>query len=287
MKFKTSLFIRFINLIKPLRLSLNGISDYIWYNYPFGNKPSGSKEDYLKLAEHVKTQKYPEINAYEENLGISIDFSWLDRLALQTQITIKKSKLCYAHGRILYSTLSDYLKKRSKELHNEKIFILETGTARGFSAICMAKALADNQKNGLVLTYDVLPHSTKMYWNSINDLINGPQTRSQLLENWKNLCQKYILFHQGDTRVELKKIYSERVHFAFLDGSHTYNDVIYEFNQIKDKQETGDIIIYDDYSKNKFPGIVKAVDEICHKNNYKKNIIESISDRGYVIAIKN
>ena len=59
--------------------------------------------------------------------------------------------------------MGSYLQNINKDLETEKIFILETGTARGFSAICMAKALEDNNKDGLILTYDVLPHSKKCF----------------------------------------------------------------------------------------------------------------------------
>jgi len=287
MKLKTSIFIRLNNIINPLIHSLNKFSNYIWFNFPFGKKPMGSKEDYLKLAEETKKNIYPEIDDYENHVGIAIDKIWLDHLALYTQITIKKSQLCYAHGRLLYTVLSDYLIKKSEDFNKEKIFILETGTARGFSAICMAKALADNSKDGLILTYDVLPHSTKMFWNSISDSIDGPLTRSELLKHWGHLCQKYILFHQGDTRSELNKVYYDRIHFAFLDGAHTYNDVMFEFSQIKNKQKTGDIIVYDDYNPEKFPGVFKAVNEICEKNNYSMDVIRSSFERGYVVAIRN
>lgn len=287
MVIKTSIFIRLLIVLKPIIITLNKISNYIWYNYPFGNKPLASEDDYLSLSQATKNQVYPEIDNYEKLKGISIDRDWLDSLALKTQITVKKSKLCYAHGRLLYTSLCQYLIKKSQDLENEKIFILETGTAKGFSALCMSKALEDTKKDGLILTYDVLPHSTKMFWNSINDITHGPQTRAQLLHDWKYLCQKYILFHQGDTRLELSKIYADRVHFAFLDGAHTYKDVMFEFNQIRDKQKKGDIIIYDDYNEDKFPGIVEAVNEICEKYKYFKEVIRSTDERGYVIAIKS
>ena len=287
MQLKTSLFIRLSYIIKPISLLLDKILNFVWFNYPFGNNPKGTERDYLKLAEDVKRQNYPEIDAYEKDKGVEIEKTWLDYLALHTQITIKKSTLCYAHGRVLYSTLSSYLQNLNKDLKTEKIFILETGTARGFSAICMAKALEDNNRDGLILTYDVLPHSIKMFWNSISDNLCGPQTRSELLNYWGDLCQKYILFNQGDTRLELGKIYTDRVHFAFLDGAHTYKDVMFEFSHIKDKQKIGDIVVYDDYNIKKFPGIVKAVDEICNKYSYHKKLLKSSDDRGYVIATKN
>ena len=46
-------------------------------------------------------------------------------------------------------------------------------------------------------------------------------------------------------------------------------------------------MVYDDYNIKKFPGIVKAVDEICNKYSYHKKLLSSSDDRGYVIATKN
>ena len=63
-----------------------------------------------------------------------------------------------------------------------------------------------------------------------------------------------------------------RVHFAFLDGCHTYEDVIFEFNIIKNSQFTGDVVVFDDYTNNLYDGVVKAVDEIC-KNIFTYKIL--------------
>jgi predicted O-methyltransferase YrrM len=120
---------------------LDRLSNFVWCNFFFGNKPKGAKKDYLNIAEQVKKKNYPEVENYEKKKNIAIDKHFLDYLALHTQITIKKSECCYAHGRLLYAALSDYLLKKPKELSKEKIIIIETGTASGFSAICMAKAL--------------------------------------------------------------------------------------------------------------------------------------------------
>lgn len=253
-----------------------------WNNYPFGNKIKGRKKVYLDLAIKAKNIHYPEIEAFEQNAGYQIDKNWLDELALHTQVVIKKSDICYAHGRILYSVLSNYI---SKNITLNNINIIETGTARGFSALCMAKALADNKKEGKIITFDVLPHDIKMFWNCIDDH-NGPQSRKDLLSPWSKLVERYIVFHQGDTRIEMKKVKLQRTHFAFLDGFHTYPDVIYEYSQIRGLQKRGDIIVFDDYTPQQYPGLVKAVDEICSNDNYSKLIINSTNNRGYVIAEK-
>ena len=61
---------------------------------------------------------------------------------------------------------------------------------------------------------------------------------------------------------------------------------MFEFKAIKDYQKKGDVIIFDDYNKNKFPEIVKAVDVICEKFKYSKDIINSFDGRSYVVSNK-
>ena len=70
--------------------------------------------------------------------------------------------LNFFHGRLLYSVLSKYLKDLT-EIGSISIF--ETGTARGFSSICMAKALIDMNSPGFITTIDSIPHENKIYWN--------------------------------------------------------------------------------------------------------------------------
>lgn len=253
-----------------------------WYSSPLLKKPIGTKEEYLTIADDAKKQNYPVINDIENELNYSVDNEWFHTLALRTQVVKKKSEIVYQHGRLLYAILSDYVKTNSLGYVN----IIETGTARGFSSLCMAKALDDIKVNGKIFTFDVLPHYHKMYWNCIADL-EGKMTRSDLLKDYHELSNKYIAFIQGSTITEMHKLQMERVHFAFLDGGHDYYHVIREFNNIKEVQEKGDIIFFDDYTPKLFPGVVKAVDDICEKNNYKKRIIEISSQRAYAFAIKN
>ena len=61
----------------------------------------------------------------------------------------------------------------------------------------------------------------------------------------------------------------------------------FEFSILKNQQKKGDVIVFDDYNKELFPGIVKAVDEICEKFGYEKKIIKSFDSRSYVVAKKN
>lgn len=262
-------------------LSSDKLLNNKWFDFPFGKQPKAGKEKYIEIWEDAKSKKYPMIDDYEKKAGFAIDEKWFHELALHTQVVIKKSDICYQHGRLLYSALRKYLKESKSKFAN----ILETGTARGFSSLCMAKAMSDAQTEGKIITFDVLPHNVQMYWNCIDDN-DGVKSREELLRAYSDLIERYIIFHQGDTRIELPKVFFPKINFAFLDGAHTYNDVLNEFNSVKDKQETGDIIFFDDYTPKLFPGIVEAVDEICDKFNYKKEIITVGEQRGYVIGTK-
>lgn len=272
----------FSTLFKHILYRVDIIAYKRWNNQPLSNKPIASKKKYYDLWDKASLKNNPEVNQYEETTGYKIEIDWLNNLALRTQIVIKKSELNYAHGKILYSSLREYISKKQPDLDN--VVILETGTARGFSSLCMAKALNDSKISGSILTFDVLPHTKKIYWNCITDHLEGPITRQKLLEPWNYLVNKYIIFHQGYSNIELKKIGLQRINFAFLDGAHTYEDVFFEFDIIKKYQKEGDIIVFDDYNEKLFPGIVKAVDEISDKFGYDKKIIKSFDDRSYVIA---
>jgi len=261
--------------------SVNKYANFRWFKNPLTKKPLATREAYLKIWETEKTKKYQLIDDFEQKTAFKIDKNWYHETALHTQVVIKKSKIVYVHGRLLYASLRAYIEKTKPE----NINIIETGTARGFSTLCMAKALEDSKTSGKIITFDVLPHNHKMYWNCIDDN-EGKKTRQELLKPYRNLTDKYIWFHQGNTKTEFPKLQTDRVHFAFLDSAHNYYYLMSEFQNLKDKQQKGDIIFFDDYTPKMFPGVVKAIDEICEKYNYSKEVITISEQRAYVIAEK-
>ncbi len=44
---------------------------------------------------------------------------------------------------------------------------------------------------------------------------------------------------------------------------------MFEFNQLRERQQPGDMIVYDDYVPSQFQGLVSAVDEICQRHRYE------------------
>ncbi len=265
---------------KGLRLNSYWASKH-WRAHPFGNSIRASYDTYMTLWEEEKSKAYPEIDSYEQEIGHAIEKEWLDKLALHTQIVVKNSPLCYQHGRILYSALSAYLGKTPKQ----NITIYETGTARGFSSVVMTKALADENASGKIITFDVLPHNIPMYWNCIDDC-ERQKSRAEILEPWRELIENHVLFFEGDSFINLQAVQTERIHFAFLDGAHSYRDVNFELKTVATRQREGDVIVFDDYNSQLFPGLVRAVDEGCKIWGYTKRILSTGADRAYVIATK-
>ncbi len=264
--------------IRRLRFGLADRLDSRWNNDPLAKEPSGTAEKFQALAAAAAKREFPEAEALEAETGFAIDKGWIDDLALHTQIVKKRSTLGYAHGRLLYSVLRRYIAETSPEF----VSVVETGTARGFSALCMAKAIDDAAVAGHIVTIDRLPHLTPIYWNCIDDL-EGRKTRRELLSPWASLCNR-ITFVQGDTLDQLGKIGVRRVNFAYLDAQHTRGDVLHEFNLVKRLQMSKDIVFFDDVTPEQFPGVCAAVDDIEARENYAVSRVRA--GRGFAWATK-
>lgn len=267
---------------RAARLGLDRLDRFAQRRYaaaPLCDRPLGSEADYLRLWHEARSKAHPSIDAYERECRAAIDAGWFDRLGLLTQVTIKRSAICYQHGRVLYATLARYLRVQGGQHLN----IVETGTARGFSALCLARALADAGASGKIFTFDVLPHNVPIYWNCCRD-VEGPRARADLLRDYADLIEKHVVFHQGDTRLALRKVAFPRVHLTFLDSVHTYDHVLSEFAHIGGRQQRGDLTIFDDYTA--YPGVALAADEICSRYGYSATVIAANPQRGYLIAEK-
>lgn len=276
--------LKILQLIKAFSLA-EKTDEFIyfrWNNNPYLNSPN-KKSYYAKLYKKVIKKKYPFIDKIEKELGFRINKKWLNELAFHTQVVKKQSEINYQHGRVLYSLLRAHIKK-NKLLY---VNIFETGTARGFSSLCMAKALNDHHTFGKILTLDILPHNRPIYWNIIDDS-QGKKTRKELLAKYSKLLNNYIIFFQNYSEIGIKHIDMGRIHFAFLDGNHTADTLCKEIEYVVSRQKKGDMIVFDDYDEKQFPEVVSAVDEFLKTNNYeaRKYRADKSLTRFYVCATK-
>lgn len=252
-----------------------------WEHTPLTDRLLASPEEYRRRWDQARAVAWPDIDAYERDCGAAIDPDWFHALALLTQVTIKTSPLCYQHGRLLYARLRRYL----REHPSASVTILETGTARGFSALCMARALADAGACGRILTFDRLPHDVPILWNCLADA-EGPRTRRALLGAYADLLERYVVFLQGDTARVLSQVAMSRIHMAVFDSVHTESHVRLEARAIDGRQQPGDVLFFDDYSPESYPGVVAAADDICRRLGYGVRVLTAGVGRGYLIAEK-
>lgn len=259
---------------------LRDIKNYCFFaKNPFGKEISATKEYYLNKFEEARKKTYEKIDKILFIKNFDIDKFWLDNLALHTQVVKKKSQINYQHGRILYSFLRKYISENKISFIN----IVEIGTARGFSAVCMSKAINDENINGEIITIDIIPNDKSFFWNCIDDH-EKPKTRYELLSKWQNEL-KNINFLTGPSRFVLKRIKANRIHFAFIDGMHDFENVKKEFNFISSRQKKNDIIIFDDVSES-FPEVKIFMEHLKILNSYAIEVIHSDEFRSYAICIK-
>ncbi|WP_316015304.1 class I SAM-dependent methyltransferase [Roseobacter sp. HKCCA0434] len=246
---------------------------------PFGTEPRALRETYLELYEEAIARAYPEMDTFLEDKSHRIDIDWMNGLALHTQVVVKQSALNFQHGRMLYALL----RERADELPQDTgLVVMETGTARGFSALCMARALMDAGRSGHVVTSDLIPHHHDMIWNCIDDL-DGPRSRHELLAPWSEERDR-VVFLSGDTKDSMERLGLGRVHFAFLDGAHHEEPLMGEYRYVADRQQKGDRIVFDDVTPGQFDGIVRAIARIEDEGAYDIERFMLENRRGYAIA---
>jgi predicted O-methyltransferase YrrM len=248
---------------------------------PFGTSIRAPGATYLALHEEACRRSYPEVDRFLLEFPHHIDIDWMNRLALHTQVVIKQSQLNFQHGRILYAVF-DALVGRSP--HVAQFTVFETGTSRGFSILCLSRVLTDRRRDGKLVTLDRIEHNRRHLWNCIDDH-DGPRTRHELLEPWR-VERDRVVFVSGDSARMLDAIGLGRIHFAFLDGSHTEADVLKEYAYVAARQESGDVIVIDDVTPGVFDGIVAAVRRIEEEGLYRIERLQAEERRAYAIATR-
>lgn len=206
-------------------------------------------------------------NVIERNLDIHIPeeaYYEIHDLARFTQITPKTAPISYAHGFLLYQIVSDYASSHFKD---ERIVLLETGSARGFSAVCMALALEHADTNGLVISVDILPHNSPILWNSKGD-DDGPRTRSDILRQWRHVVDRYCLFLHGPSELVLNQIGVDRFDIVYFDSRHKRSTLCEEYEAVKCKLTEGTLLVFDDYDESQFPEVVAFVNDLVARERY-------------------
>src|SRR5688572_20772364 len=102
-----------------------------------------SRADYETAFLHESVVEYPTLAALERRMGYAIDKRLLEGDAKILACPVKRNPPNWQHGRLIYAVLRKYL-----ETQSDPVTLFDCGTAKGFSALCMALALTDAKAEG-------------------------------------------------------------------------------------------------------------------------------------------
>jgi len=202
---------------------------------------------------------YVKILDYIESLNIEIPsvekFQKLSRIfKIYPSATKERALRYYERGMLLYGLVRKYKPKH----------ILEIGRAQGYSTMCMAWALDENQA-GDITSVDPIP------FNKANDFFvewENTEFQHQKLstkELWKKYANKEWL-----KKITVFTCYSDELleknlptfDFCYIDGHHTYDAVMCDFSIFLNTADKHFLCLFDDYSINPTTKMNNALDEI-------------------------
>lgn len=240
-------------------------------------------EDYRAAFEKERAQTYPVIDAFEARCGYAIDRERLEQAAAVLACPVKVNPPNWQHGRVLYAAARKYLEDSYVDFsllgprEPQAANILDIGTAKSFSALCLLWALDDSDANGLVTSVDVIDPHARVQRNTIAE-VNGLLTLAETLRPWPEAEQIRFLKSTG---IDYLEAHQERIHIAFVDGKHTGHVVLKEGRLLTARQQAGDLAIFDDVH---IPDVSQAVNAL--HLDYRLEYLEVLPHRHYAIGVR-
>jgi hypothetical protein len=243
--------------------------------------PNPLRQQYDNIFNAERRERYPQIRKLEIELGYEVNLDKLESAARVLACPLKKNPPNWQHGRVVYATVADRIARLGR---CEDFRTLDIGTAKGFSALCAEWACNDvgddeNVRLGSwqVTSVDVIDPRSKIKRNTVLE-IDGAITLYETLKPWPEA--EGIRFVQSTGIDWLKKNFS-RLHYAFIDGKHSYDAVHQELALIAERQEPGDVIVADDLQVD---GVAQAWSGL---KGYSRRIVQARPERSYGIGVKD
>ena len=175
----------------------------------------------------MKPPKYHRMFSYDKRLLPNAHLATLEEGVTTIDEAQKKTGLTigYPGWGLLYHILLSHLDRSREEI------LIETGTNVGCTSIILAQALIDAECAGKLLTFEL-------------DENNAIRARENF--NQAKVSGRIELF-TGDVRETLPgaiKQYSG-IRFAYLDASHLYEDVLFEFETVKPHLAPDAVVVFD------------------------------------------
>ena len=108
------------------------------------------------------------------------------------------------------------------------------------------------------------------FWSGDKDGLNMQYADLEL--SYKNLKTTYndysnVYIHKSNSQVALVSFPDNYFDLMYIDAEHNYISVKNDLLLCKQKTKINGIIAGHDYDNNKYPGVVRAVNEFCEKYN--------------------
>lgn len=210
-------------------------------------------EHYLSIFQKECRQSYPEIDEFEKACGFVLKKELLEAAAWPLACPLKVNPPSWQHGRILYSKLRQILQSKPDGV------LVDIGTAKGFSAVVMCWACEDSTWQMPLTSVDVVDPFAKVPRNSYREADGQTFSVFEFTQPFIEGAD-YVDFRGcGSVKFlhSLKK--GLRIPFAFVDGKHDRSVVIQESRLIRERQQRGDVTVFDDLQ---IPQVAQAVKEL-------------------------
>ena len=227
-------------------------------------------EQYAAAFHQERLVEYRVIDAIEQRCGYALDRERLESAARVLACPVKKSPPNWQHGRVLYALTRQYLEGR------DCLNAIDIGTAKGFSALCILWAAHDAGVRGHIASVDVLDPTARVSRNTVAE-VDGLKTLGEILAPWPEA--QAITFLKSTGQKWLHE-HPERVHVAFVDGKHSYEAVSWEGALLAERQQAGDLVMFDDVQ---IEGVAKAVKEL---RAYDIEYIDVLPNRRYALGVR-
>lgn len=236
-------------------------------------------EQYDEIFEKERRHSYPIIDAYERMHGFAIDHDRLESMARTLACPLKVNPPNWQHGRVIYSTLRFYLREALRHFVGGEI-VLDIGTAKGFSACVMSRAVEDSGAGCEIVSLDAVDPNARVARNSAAEL-DGLKTVDEFVAGHVASGVRVTFFGRGSNPwLEWALSQHKRVPFAFVDGKHTKPQVYYEGMALSQLQRKGDVVVFDDCQ---IGPVGEAVREL---RPYEKHYVD-IGPRIYCVAARS
>ncbi len=212
-----------------------------------------TREAYEAAFQSARLLEYPEVDAFEQRMGYAIDRHRLENAARVLACPLKTNPPHWQHGRVVYAATRKYLATADIVEACGAVTLLDIGTAKGFSALCLKWSLLDASHEGDVESVDVIHPGAQQIRNSVLEVESGPQSLMFYLRSWPEADTIWFRQMTGIDRLQED---TKRIHVAFVDGKHDGHVVRQEGKLLAARQQCGDLAIFDDCQ---IPAVCQAV----------------------------